>query len=61
MGFLIIVLMAVFGAALIAGGFVAYRRSETTSVKAVGAGSIAAGIVMWVIIVLVTPLSTSSG
>ena len=61
MEFLIIALMAILGAALIVGGFVAYRRSEVTSVKSVSAGSIAAGIVMWAIIVLVTPLSTSSG
>ena len=61
MGFLIIELMAVFGAALIVGGFVAYRRSEVTSVRALSAGAIAAGVVMWAIIVLVTPVSTSSG
>jgi hypothetical protein len=61
MGFLIIALMAIFGAALIVGGFVAYRRSEVTSVKAVSAGAVAAGVVMWAIIILVTPLSSSSG
>ena len=61
MGFLVIALLAVLGAALVVGGFVAYRRSEVTSIKAVSAGSIAAGIVMWTIIVLVTPLSSSSG
>ena len=61
MGFLIIALMAVFGAALSVGGFVAYRRSEVTSVRALSAGAIAAGVVMWAIIVLVTPVSTSSG
>jgi type II secretory pathway component PulK len=61
MEFLIIALMAVFGAALIVGGFVAYRRSEVTSVRALSAGAIAAGVVMWAIIVLVTQVSTSSG
>ena len=61
MGFLVTALLAVLGAALVVGGFVAYRRSEVTSIKAVSASSIAAGIVMWTIIVLVTPLSSSSG
>ena len=42
MEFVIVAPMAVFGAAMVVGGFVAYRRSESTGVRALGAAAIAA-------------------
>ncbi|MEE8374566.1 MAG: hypothetical protein V3R87_12730 [Dehalococcoidia bacterium] len=62
MEFLIILTLGIVGAALVAGGFVAYRRSDRTGVKAFSAAAVAAGVVMWATIVLVTPVSeTTSG
>jgi drug/metabolite transporter (DMT)-like permease len=60
MDFLIIVTLGVLGAALVAGGFVAYRRSERTGVKAMSAAAIAAGIVMWAVILVSTPVSQTT-
>ncbi len=59
-----IVIMAIFGilgAALIAGGIVTYRAGARVSVRAFGAASIAAGVLMWVIIVFTTPLTATRG
>ena len=61
MEFLIVLTLGILGAALVAGGFVAYRRSEKTSAKALGAAAMAGGTVMLAIIVLVTPVSQSTG
>ena len=61
MEFFILAPMAVFGAAMVVGGFVAYRRSETTGVRALSAAAIAAGVVMWAIILLTVPMTTTSG
>jgi Ca2+/H+ antiporter len=61
MGFIIIATLGILGAALIAGGIVMYRKSESTNGRAFGAAAIAAGVVMWVIIVIVTPVSQSTG
>jgi len=61
MEFIIIATLGILGAALIAGGIVMYRKSESTHGRAFGAAAIAAGVVMWVIIVIVTPVSQSSG
>jgi hypothetical protein len=61
MEFIIIATLGILGAALIAGGIVMYRKSESTNGRAFGAAAIAAGVVMWVIIVIVTPVSQSSG
>jgi Ca2+/H+ antiporter len=61
MEFIIIALLGILGAALIAGGIVMYRKSESTNGRAFGAAAIAAGVVMWVIIIIVTPASQSSG
>lgn len=60
-GFIFIASQAVLGAASIAGGIVAYRRSDRTGIRALGAAAIAAGIVMWVILLLTTPVSVTSG
>ena len=54
-GWLIIFAMAIVGAAAIAGGIVAYRGSDRTGLRSVGASLIAAGAVMWLIVGLVIP------
>ena len=55
--FVIMAILGILGAALAAGGIVAYRASARVSVRAFGAASIAAGVVMWAIILLTTPIS----
>ena len=66
MEFPIIIVMAVLGASFIVGGIVGYRKSAGSRAKVISAAAIAAGIVMWAIIILVTPVfqqssSTPSG
>ena len=56
-GAVIWIILSILGAALVAGGIVAYRRSTGTGVKSFGAASIAAGIVMWVIVIVAIPVS----
>jgi hypothetical protein len=57
-GSVIQLILAILGAALIAGGIVAYRGSQKTGVQAFGAAAIAAGVVMWAILVLTIPVSS---
>lgn len=52
----IVLILAVLGAALIAGGIVLYRGSPRVSGRAFGAAAVAAGAVMWLIILLTTPV-----
>ena len=59
--FIIKLVLGIAGAALIAGGIVAYRRSEATNVKTASAAAVAAGAVMWVAIVATTPVTTEIG
>ena len=59
-GSVVWLILAVLGAASFAGGIVVYRRSMSVGGRAVGAASIAAGVVMWAIIVVTVPVSTSS-
>ena len=59
MDFVIIAILGILGAALIAGGIVLYRRSARTSLRAFGAAAIAAGAVMWLVILLITPVFSS--
>ena len=59
--FIIKAILGILGAALVAGGIVLYRRSTTTGIKALGAASIAAGVVMWAIIVFTTQVLRSTG
>jgi hypothetical protein len=61
MEFIIIVILGILGAALIAGGIVAYRRGEGTAVKSIGAAAVAAGVVMWAVIAITTPVSSEAG
>ncbi len=57
-GTVIWIILAILGAALITGGIVAYRGSQRTGVRAFGAAAIAAGVVMWAILVLTIPVSS---
>ncbi len=53
--------LAVLGAASIVGGIVAYRGSMSIGGRAFGAAAVAAGVVMWAIVLVTVPVSTSSG
>ena len=55
-GAVIQLILAIVGAAAIVGGFVLYRRSAGANARAAGAGSVAAGVMMWFILVLTTPV-----
>lgn len=61
MEFVIIAILGVLGAALIAGGIVLYRSGTSTGIKAFGAAAIAAGVVMWALILFVTPAFRATG
>jgi hypothetical protein len=61
MEFLIIAALAIVGFALVAGGFVAYRRSEATVVKALAAAAVAAGGLMLALAIFVTPIGQTTG
>ena len=61
MEFFIIAALAVLGVAFVVGGIIGYRKSKSALGKAVSAGAIAAGIVMWAIIVFITPVTRVIG
>ena len=61
MDFLIVLALGILGAALVAGGFVAYRKSDKPGAKALGAAAMTGGVVMLAAIVLVTPVSQTTG
>ena len=56
-GAVIWIILSVLGAALMAGGIVAYRRSSRTGVRSLAAAAAAAGVVMWVIVIVTIPVS----
>ena len=58
---LILIILGVLGAACIVGGIVGYRKCESARAKATSAAAIAAGVIMWVAILLITPVSRSIG
>ena len=58
-GFIIQIGLAAVGAALVAGGIVAFRGSTATLPRTFGASAVAAGVVMLAIVVLTIPASTS--
>ena len=60
-GAVIQLILAILGAALIAGGIVAYRRSARTGVRTFGASAVAAGVVMWAVVLMTVPVSTTGG
>ena len=53
-------ILAVLGAASIVGGVVVFRGSGNTGGRAAGSALAAAGVVMWAVILVTVPLSTSS-
>ena len=59
-GWIIIYALGIFGAAGIAGGIVAFRGSDRPGVRSFAAASIAAGVVMWLVVLMVVPASVSS-
>ena len=61
MEFLLIIVLAVLGAAFVVGGIVGYRKSKGALAKAISAAAIAAGIVMWAIILFITPVTRLVG
>ena len=56
MDFICIAILGIFGAGLIAGGIVLYSKSTSSGIKALAAAFIAAGVVMWGLILLITPI-----
>lgn len=61
MDFLIITLLAILGAALVAGGAALYRGSARPGVKAFAAAAIGSGIMMWAVILYITPMTGVRG
>ena len=60
-GSVVWLILAVLGAASVAGGIVAYRGSMNTGGRAAGAALAAAGVVMWAIVLVTVPVSSSGG
>ena len=58
-GFIVWVVLAVVGAALIAAGIVMVVKGKTTGTRAWGAAAIGVGVVMWAII-LFTMITSST-
>jgi len=56
-GFIIWLILGVLGAALIAGGIVAYRGSKAVLVRSLAASAVAGGIVMWVALLFTVPIA----
>ena len=59
-GFIILAIIGVLGAAGIAGGIALYRWGDRPSVRAFGAASVAAGTVMWALVLVGAPTSSST-
>jgi hypothetical protein len=59
--FIVTLILGIVGASLIAGGIVAYRKSESTRVKALSSAAVAAGLVMWAAIVVTTQVTSEVG
>ena len=60
-GAVVWLILGVLGAAFIAGGVVAYRGSTSVGVRAPAAAAVAAGVAMWVIVLVTIPASSSMG
>ena len=58
-GWIVIMALAILGAGLIAGGVVSYRGSTKVGIKAFGAAAVAVGVMMWAVVLMVTPVSYS--
>lgn len=57
--FIIIMVLVILGAGLVAGGVVVYRSSAKDGIRAFGAAAVAAGVVMWAVVLITTPVSYS--
>ena len=53
--------LAVLGGALILGGMVAFRGNRRTLVRVIAAAAMAAGVVMWAIVLFTIPVSVTRG
>ena len=58
--FALTIAFAIIGAALIVGGVVMFRGNERRGQRAFGAAGITAGLIMWAVILLITPVSSTS-
>jgi drug/metabolite transporter (DMT)-like permease len=52
-------ILVILGAALIAGGIVAYRGSSRTVAQTLGVAAVAAGATMWAIVIVTIPVSAT--
>ena len=59
-GWIVIYALAILGAALIGGGTVAYRGSSSNGIRSLAASSIAGGVMMWMVVLMVVPASITS-
>ena len=50
-------ILSILGASLIVGGIVGYRRSQKTGARTFSAAAVAAGVVMWIIVLVTIPVS----
>ena len=60
MEFVIIATLVILGAALVIGGIVGYRGTKRTGARAFSAAAVAAGLAMWAVVLLTTPVSSGS-
>jgi hypothetical protein len=58
--FAVTIAFAIVGAALIVGGVVMFRGNERRGQRAFGASAITAGLMMWAVILFITPVSSTS-
>ncbi len=56
-----VVALAVIGAALVAGGVVAYRGSTAVRTRAFAAAAITTGLTLWAFLLWITPVSVARG
>jgi hypothetical protein len=54
--FVVGAILGVVGASLIVGGIVLYRGSTRLSLRALSAAALAAGLVIWALILFITPV-----
>ena len=59
-GWITIYAFAIFGAAGIAGGIVAFRGSSRSGIRALAAASVASGVLMWIVVLMVVLASVTS-
>ena len=55
----VVALLAIIGTAMIVGGIIAFRDSARTGSRTLAAATTAAGVVIWLIILYITPVFTT--